>query len=93
MYSIDLPETARFESYGVLSILADGRDGARDRLVAIGVVYVGDHGTPEVQVHTLADTRGDEGALVDEAFDWFARRACEALVTYDGAGFDMPFLR
>lgn len=93
MYSIDLPETARFESYGVLSILANGRDGARDRLVAIGVGYVDGHGSPEVQIHTLADTQGDEGALVDEAFDWLARRECEALVTYDGAGFDLPFLR
>ncbi|MDX1744975.1 MAG: ribonuclease H-like domain-containing protein, partial [Halobacteriales archaeon] len=77
MYTLDLPDDARLRRYGALDIETDGFDGAEDHLVAVGVGFVDNDGTREVEVHTLRETRGDEAALVDAAVEWLHRRRPE----------------
>lgn len=92
MFTLDRAASDRFESYAALDIETDGLDGAVDHLVAVGVGYVDGDSDPDIAVHTLSDARGDEAALIETALDWLARREPAGVVTYNGAGFDLPFL-
>lgn len=92
MSTIDLPDADRFDTYAALDIETDGLDGTTDRLVAIGVGFQPAAGDREVCVHTLSDARGDEAGLIQTATDWLDRREPDGIVTYNGDGFDLPFL-
>ncbi|MFB6362083.1 MAG: ribonuclease H-like domain-containing protein [Halobacteriales archaeon] len=93
MYTLDLSGPDRFGSYGILDIETTGLDGAEDDLVAVGLGYYEDSAAADVEVITRASVRNDERALMSEAYAWLTRRKPEGLVTYNGAEFDLPFLR
>lgn len=88
----DLPTPERFDRFAALDIETDGLDGTEDSLVAIGVGFQTVDTDREVTVHTLADARGDEATLIETAIDLLHRRTPDALLTYNGAEFDLPFL-
>lgn len=87
-----LPGSDRFDTYAALDIETDGLDGDVDRLVAIGVGYQPTDAPRDVRVYTLSDARGDEARLIEMAREWLARREPAGVVTYNGDGFDLPFL-
>lgn len=92
MNTLDRAETDRLPTYAAMDIETTGLDGTEDSLVAIGVGYQAEAVPREVEVHTLADARGDEVALIETAFAWLDRREPAGLVTYNGTAFDLPFL-
>lgn len=89
---LDQANAVRPDTYAALDIETDGLDGTDNHLVAIGVGFQPVDGGPEVDVHTLSDTRGDERALIEVAVEWLDRRQPEVLATYNGTTFDLPFL-
>lgn len=93
MSTLDIPAPDRLGSYAALDIETDGLDGREDHLVAIGVGFRPPDGPREVRVHTLSDARGDEAALIETATAWLDRREPDGVVSYNGTGFDLPFLR
>lgn len=93
MFTIDLPESDRFDRYAALDIETDGPNGHDDRLVAIGVGFQPGSRDREVAVHTLSDARGDEARLIQLTCAWLDRREPAGVVTYNGSNFDLPFLR
>jgi DNA polymerase elongation subunit (family B) len=82
----------RYERVAVLDIETGGYDGGTDPLIAIGVGrYDQSDGTAESKTFVL-NTDVDQIALIRRAYDWIDEFAPDALVTFNGEHFDLPFL-
>lgn len=76
-------------SIGVIDIETTGLSPERERVILGGLV----HFTPEKLqfVQYFAENREEEPALLQEYLAELA--ACDLIVTYNGEGFDLPFLK
>lgn len=93
MYTHALEPADRFSRIGAIDIETNGLDGNTDSLVAIGTGYY-DADTTEFTwaVHTRAACP-DEFTLIRAAFSWLNDLQPAGIVTYNGKGFDLPFIR
>lgn len=88
----DRPDPEALRSFAALDIETTGLEATEHHLIAIGVGFQSIDSKREVHVHTLSDARGDEVRLIELAVGWLDAHEPEALVTYNGDHFDLPFL-
>lgn len=93
MYTHSLEPSDRFSHIGAIDIETNGLDGNTDSLVAIATGYY-DADTTEFTwaVHTRAACP-DEPTLIRVAFSWLNDLQPAGIVTYNGKGFGLPFIR
>jgi hypothetical protein len=92
LLSRPLPPEDCAEHFAVFDIETTGRDGTQDNVVAIAVgCYDLTMDYAEVQVFTFAG-EGDELTLIRNSYTWLENHCEEGVVTYNGVGFDVPFL-
>jgi len=80
------------EKIALVDIETGGFDGATDPLIAIGTGFY-DTGADVAETTVFTLTRHqDEETLITDAYSWLNEYDFEALVTYHGEEFDLPFL-